>query len=160
MVERFVVACYGIVLHDNSLLMVRQGKGHWAGKWILPGGKLESGESLESCVEREIFEETCCRAKAVKQLATVSSYSPDSDFEKQVVLVFYLCEYVEGDAVKGDGVKASAWIDEDQFTRLAINEVVPQQVFNAVSSACLDTSRFPSVFFSFASPRDEVLRVK
>ncbi|OPY28041.1 MAG: ADP-ribose pyrophosphatase [Methanocella sp. PtaU1.Bin125] len=160
MVERFIVACYGIVLKDHCLLMVRQGKGHWAGKWILPGGKLESGETLEACVEREIFEETCCRAKAVRQLATISSYSPESLFEKQVVLVFYLCEYLEGEPVRGDGVRAAAWIGEDQFTRLAINETVPQQVFNAVSSACLDTSRFPAVFFNFAGPRGEPLQVK
>ena len=160
MVERFVVACYGIVLNDNCLLMVRQGKGHWAGKWILPGGKLESGETLESCVEREIFEETCCRARAVRQLDTVSSYSPDSLFEKQVVLVFYLCQYIEGEPVRGDGVKAAAWVDEDRFTKLLFNESVPQQITNAISSVCVDTSRFPAVFFNFTEPGDETLRVK
>jgi mutator protein MutT len=160
MVEKFVVACYGIVLHDGCLLMVRQSKGHWAGRWILPGGKLEAGESLESCVEREIREETGCQAKAIRQLATISSFSPDSAFEKQVVLIFYLCRYVDGDPLKGDGVSATSWIDEEQFARLSVNEVVPQQVFNAVSSICLDTSRFPGVFFTFSTPRDEPLQVK
>jgi|AGTN01.3.fsa_nt_gi ADP-ribose pyrophosphatase len=160
MVEKFVVACYGIVLLDGCLLMVRQGKGHWADRWILPGGKLEAGESLESCVEREIREETGCRVKTVRQLATVSSYSPDSPFEKQVALVFYLCRHIAGEPTAGDGVTAAARIDEEQFTGLAVNEVVPQPVFNAVSSVCLDTSRSPGVFFSFAKPRDEPLQVK
>jgi mutator protein MutT len=160
MVEKFVVACYGIVLQGGNLLMVRQGKGHWADQWILPGGKLEAGESLEYCVEREIFEETGCRAKAIRQLATISSYSSDSRFEKQVVLIFYLCRHVEGEPAKGDGVNAAAWISEEQFARLVVNEVVPQQVFNVVSSICLDTSNFPSVFFNFTNPRETPLQVK
>ncbi len=160
MVEKYVVACYGIVLKDGNLLMVRQGKGHWADQWILPGGKLEAGESLESCVEREIFEETGCRAKAIRQLATISSYSPDSSFEKQVILVFYLCTSCEGEPAKGDGVNAAAWISEEQFARLVVNEVVPQQVFNVVSSICLDNSNFPTVFFNFTCPRNEPMQVK
>jgi hypothetical protein len=152
-VEKFVVACYGIVLKDGDLLMVQQGKGRWADQWILPGGKLETGESLESCVEREIFEEIGCRAKAARQLATVSSYSPDSSYEKQVVLIFYLCRHVEGGPAKGDGVSAAARVSEEQFARPIVNEVVPQQVFNMVSSICLDNSNFPTVFFNFSRPR-------
>ena len=59
MVEKFVVACYGITFHDGKLLMVRQSYGHWAGKWILPGGKLEIGEGLEQCVDSSRFPEVC-----------------------------------------------------------------------------------------------------
>jgi 8-oxo-dGTP diphosphatase len=154
MVEKYVVACYGIVLKDGNLLMVQQGKGHWADLWILPGGKLETGESLESCVEREIFEETGCQAKAIRQLATISSYSPDSRFEKQVILIFYLCQHGEGEPAKGDGVNAALWISEEHFARMVVNEVVPRQVFNVVSSICLDASDFPGVFFNFTSPRE------
>ena len=71
-----------------------------------------------------------------------------------------MCRHVEGEPAKGDGVNAAAWISEEQFARLVVNEIVPQQVFNVVSSICLDNSNFPSVFFNFTRPRDEPMQVK
>ncbi|WP_174589682.1 NUDIX hydrolase [Methanocella conradii] len=149
MAEKFIVGCYGLTFDSDSLLMVRQRSGYWAGKWISPGGKLEPGESLENCVERETYEETHCRVKAVKQLNAISPYSPDSAFEKQVVLVFYLCKYLEGEPKKGDGVDAAEWVSVDRFERLSAGGLVPPQVFNAVSDLCACKS-FPSVSFDFA----------
>lgn len=149
MAEKFIVSCYGLVFDGGNLLMVKQRSGHWAGKWILPGGKLELGESFKQCIEREVFEETHCRVKAVKELSVVSSYSPDSAFEKQVVLVFYLCKFIDGEPKKGDGVDAAEWVDASRFERLSAGDIVPPQVFNVVSDLCAIKS-FPSVSFDFA----------
>jgi len=44
MVEKYIVGCYGLAFDGGNILMVKQHAGHWAGKWILPGGKLEMGE--------------------------------------------------------------------------------------------------------------------
>ncbi len=38
------MGCYGLVFDGENLLMVKQRSGYWAGKWILPGGKLEMGK--------------------------------------------------------------------------------------------------------------------
>jgi 8-oxo-dGTP diphosphatase len=146
--EKFIVGCYGLTFSGEGLLMVRQRSGHWAGRWILPGGKLEMGESLEECVERETHEETHCRVKAVKQLRAISSYSPDSAFERQVVLVFYLCKHLEGEPKKGDGVDAAEWVSVDRFERLSAMGLVPPLVFDIVSDLCACKS-FPSVSFDF-----------
>ena len=40
---------------DGRLLLIRRGD---SGKWALPGGTLEWGETLRGCIEREVFEET------------------------------------------------------------------------------------------------------
>ncbi|BAI62537.1 NUDIX hydrolase [Methanocella paludicola SANAE] len=148
MAEKFIVGCYGLVFDGGNLLMVKQRSGHWAGKWILPGGKLEIGESFEQCIEREVFEETFCRVKAVRQLSAVASYSPDSAFEKQVVLVFYLCKLLEGEPKKGDGVDAASWVDVSRFEHMAGADMVPARIFNVVSDLCAKKS-FPAVTFDF-----------
>jgi 8-oxo-dGTP diphosphatase len=148
MAEKFIVGCYGLVFDGGNLLMVRQRSGHWAGKWILPGGKLEIGESFEQCIEREVFEETYCKVKAMRQVSAITSYSPDSAFEKQVVLVFYLCRLIEGEPKKGDGVDAADWVDVSRFERMAGNDIIPPQVFNVVSNLCCKKS-FPAVTFDF-----------
>src|SRR5215208_4421596 len=50
---RFPVSVKGIVLRDDTVVLVRNRRDEWE----LPGGKLELGESPELCVAREIEEE-------------------------------------------------------------------------------------------------------
>ena len=51
---RKITAAGGLVLNDEGkLLMIFR-----RGKWDLPKGKFEKGETIETCAEREILEET------------------------------------------------------------------------------------------------------
>lgn len=54
------VTCIGAVVTDaNSLLAVRQAKGHpLEGQWTIPWGRLEPGESPASAALREVKEES------------------------------------------------------------------------------------------------------
>lgn len=47
-----------------------------AGKWVPPGGHLDTGEYLEACARRELLEETEYRCGELHWLA---SYRPDHD---------------------------------------------------------------------------------
>ncbi|MBI2933653.1 MAG: NUDIX hydrolase [Planctomycetes bacterium] len=51
----------GLVVRESRILLVRH---HGHSFWILPGGKLEDGETLAGCAERELLEETGVRARA------------------------------------------------------------------------------------------------
>jgi ADP-ribose pyrophosphatase YjhB (NUDIX family) len=53
-----VVAVGGVAVVDGALLLVRRGKPPEAGRWTIPGGRVEMGESLAEAVERELLEET------------------------------------------------------------------------------------------------------
>ena len=47
-----------IIIKSGRVLIGRRRPGkHLAGYWEFPGGKMESGETPESCLKREIFEE-------------------------------------------------------------------------------------------------------
>ena len=61
-----VVACVGAVVHDAAgrLLLVRRGHDPQRGRWSLPGGRVEAGESPEQAVEREVLEETGLAVRA------------------------------------------------------------------------------------------------
>ncbi|MFD2117895.1 NUDIX hydrolase [Paenibacillus yanchengensis] len=49
---------YGISISDRCLLVIKKILGPYTGKYDLPGGRLEGGESLEKATIREVHEET------------------------------------------------------------------------------------------------------
>lgn len=67
-----IVGCCGIILNRRKEILLEKHKKRtpWYGYWILPGGKLEMGESLENCVKREIKEEVGIDVK-IKRLVSV-----------------------------------------------------------------------------------------
>lgn len=59
----FYVACGAILIKDDKLLMVQEKLGGAKGRYGLPGGRADLGETIPECVERELFEETNIKAK-------------------------------------------------------------------------------------------------
>jgi 8-oxo-dGTP diphosphatase len=55
---RPVVAVGVLLLHEGKVLLVQRAKPPQVGRWTIPGGKVELGESLEAAVLRELEEET------------------------------------------------------------------------------------------------------
>jgi ADP-ribose pyrophosphatase YjhB (NUDIX family) len=53
---RIIVSC--IVCWNNQILICRRSQEPARGRWVVPGGFLECGETLEECAAREVAEET------------------------------------------------------------------------------------------------------
>jgi ADP-ribose pyrophosphatase YjhB (NUDIX family) len=54
-----VVGVGGVILNDGKLLLEKRKNEPSRGKWTIPGGLVELGETLEHAVVREVEEETC-----------------------------------------------------------------------------------------------------
>jgi ADP-ribose pyrophosphatase len=87
----------------ENIVMVRQYR-HPVGEVTLelPAGKLDPGESVLTCLRRELLEETGCRARVIKPLIR---YWPTPAFANEV-LHLYVAEGL---------TRGAAQTDEDEF---------------------------------------------
>jgi 8-oxo-dGTP diphosphatase len=136
MATRYIVGC-GAVARNNAgeFLMVRQMGGYWRGLWIFPGGKLEPGETLQQCARREFIEETGCDLTIKKEIGAYVSYDPDTEFEKQVVLVYFLADIIDGTPIVGEGVTDIAWFAMEQMQDMETQGKVPKLILQVAKDS-------------------------
>lgn len=99
--RRPVPAVGAIVFRGDAVLLVRRGREPNRGRWSLPGGSLESGETVEAAAVREVREETGVVARALRP-AFVGDYvsrEGEGRVRWHYVLIDVLCEYVSGEPV-------------------------------------------------------------
>jgi len=92
-----------------SVLLVKRGGHPYKGRWALPGGFLQPGESLEECARRELREETGLEASALVPLAPRSA--PGRDPRGWILSCPFLCVVTAGaEGVRGgDDAAAAEW---------------------------------------------------
>ncbi|MBV9385759.1 MAG: 8-oxo-dGTP diphosphatase MutT [Chroococcidiopsidaceae cyanobacterium CP_BM_ER_R8_30] len=83
-----------VIWNDQMQILIdrRRPGGYLGGFWEFPGGKIESGETIEDCIEREIREELGVAVEVGKHLIDVE-YTYD---HLQVTLVVHHCRYLSG----------------------------------------------------------------
>jgi mutator protein MutT len=76
-----VQCCVGAIVVDQAqLLLVRRGTEPGLGKWSLPGGRVEAGETLAAAVAREVLEETGLAVEAGEFVGHVERLGPGYHF--------------------------------------------------------------------------------
>ena len=88
----------------------RQGS-HLAGLWEFPGGKRESGESLEEALRRELTEELSARFAVGERVDTVRWEYP----ERTIVIHFYRCR-LESGTIEPREDQAMAWVAPERLS--------------------------------------------
>ena len=90
---KVVEVAAGLICHDGRYLIATRPTGvHLGGLWEFPGGKREQGETLEECLQRELFEELNIRIEIPIPFHTIRHEYP----EKTVELHFFRCTIGQG----------------------------------------------------------------
>ena len=81
----------GIIINDNKLLLMASSRGDY----VFPGGKIETGESHNSTLEREIMEETGYRCSEILGYAGKVFEKRNDVFDERLIYemnsYFYFC---------------------------------------------------------------------
>ena len=108
---RPVAAAIAAVIRDGEVLLVCRGHPPNAGKWALPGGKIEVGESIEAAAVRELFEETGVRGEALQVFTAFDIFDKNDDgtLRQHFILIAVLCRWVSGELQADDDASDACW---------------------------------------------------
>jgi 8-oxo-dGTP diphosphatase len=97
-----VVGVGAVVIDGNRVLLVKRGKEPLRGRWLIPGGTVELGESLKEAIVREVREETGLTVRPGEIVLVFDRIDRDGeDIRYHYVIVDYACELVGGDLEPG-----------------------------------------------------------
>ena len=102
--DRPSVRVGGIVFLDDKVLLVKRGKEPGFGKWSIPGGAVDVGETVKRAIQREIEEETGLLVEVLDLVEIFERIIPDPKGRilYHYVLLDYWC------AMKGGQLKAQS----------------------------------------------------
>lgn len=117
---RIVQAAAAVVVReDGRLLLVRRGREPQRGRWSVPGGKLEPGETPAQAAVREVLEETGARVRAGRELGTVRiPGGAGLVYEVHDIAATYL----GGTLRPGDDADAVRWVAPEELPGLETTE--------------------------------------
>ena len=104
----------GAIIRDHQILLIKQTE-HASGRsyWLLPGGRIEPGETEQLCVQREVLEETCLHVQVQHLLLDEPGISGRSYQRRKT----YLCQILDGEAQPGDEPEVE-WATDYSFTEV------------------------------------------
>ena len=116
------VPCASAVVRDAAgrVLLVRRARAPAVGRWSLPGGRVEPGETAAAAAVREVAEETGLRVEARRRLGTV--HRPGEGVGPGFLIESYECVIVGGTLRAGDDAAAVRWASAAELGRLPVTE--------------------------------------
>lgn len=110
--RRHLEVAAGVILRGPYVLIARRpDHTHLGGLWEFPGGALESGETLEECLAREIQEELGLVVRVGRHALSVQQTYADRD----VHLHFYYCTAIGG-TPEARGCAEFRWVTVEELS--------------------------------------------
>ena len=100
---------------EGRLLLVRRGHEPALGKWSLPGGRIEPGESPEQAAAREVVEETGLEVRVGELLQTVELW------DGRYRVHDFAATVVGGELRAGDDASDVRWCTPDDVQLLELS---------------------------------------
>jgi ADP-ribose pyrophosphatase YjhB (NUDIX family) len=113
-----------LIFKGRSVLLVERGGNPLKGYWSLPGGLVETGETLEQAVARETLEETGLVVEPMEFFGIYQRIMRDAKgrAEYHYLLCDYTCKAVGGELRAGDDVSRVEWVTHPRLRDYKMTE--------------------------------------
>jgi len=137
-----LVGVGAIIVSNDRVVLVKRGRAPLLGEWSIPGGLLETGETLRQGAEREALEETGLVVRATELLGVFERRVPDD--EKRIryhyVLIDFLCEVISGELKAAGDADDARWFSLTEISELAL----PDDTAAVIRTAFTKAAQLPS----------------
>lgn len=133
--DRPLLGVGAIVLREGRILLVRRANPPLQGHWSIPGGLVETGETIKEAVIREVREETGLEVEPLQLVEVFERILRDNESRVQYhyVLIDYWCRVVAGEAQAGSDVSEVRWANCDELESLAVAPETCAVILKAVA---------------------------
>ncbi len=102
-----------VVVKEDKVLLVQRGREPARGRWTIPGGVIEVGETIDEAARRELREECAIEIAPGRLLQAFEWITRDADGRPRFhyLILDVLGTYVSGDVQSGDDVMGARWFD-------------------------------------------------
>lgn len=130
-----MVGVAGIVWRGEKVLLIRRAKEPGAGRWSVPSGGQELGESMLEAVAREVMEEAAVTADFGPVIGAYDVLYRDDDgrVRYQFVIVCIEGEWRAGEPVGGDDASAAAWYSLAEVKALGLWDEVLANILTSAA---------------------------
>jgi acetyl-CoA carboxylase carboxyl transferase subunit beta len=111
----------GAVVRDRAgrFLLVLRAEQPQAGRWTVPGGKVQDGETLAEAAAREVLEETGVTVRVGEELGTLDLSTANGDvFE----IHDFAAEYLIGQIAARDDAADVRWFTPEELPALSLTQ--------------------------------------
>jgi len=113
-----ILGASAVIVADGAILLVQRGHEPQLGRWSVPGGRVEPGETLAEAAAREAYEETGLEVRIGAELWDLTITDGDRTYE-----VHDFAATVTGGSLRaGDDAADVRWIPLDELDQWPLTE--------------------------------------
>jgi mutator protein MutT len=132
-----IVSVGAVIVDEARVLLIKRGQAPLQGRWSLPGGVVEVGETLRDALVREVREETGLDVDVGEVLDVLERIerAADGRIEYHYVIIDYHCRVRGGDLACASDAADARWVDRDGLASCGVTPAVDAIVHKALALA-------------------------
>jgi len=122
--SRPIAAVAGVIFKGSKVLLAKRANEPSKGKWSLPGGTIELGESHLEALKREIREEAGIEIQIRDLVAVIDRVVLDKHgrVRYHYLILEYWAEHTQGNAKGSSDVLATKWVEVNDVASFGLGD--------------------------------------
>ena len=124
--ETPIPAVGAVVFKEGKILTIKRGQEPGRGKWSIPGGRVELGETTFEAAVREVREECSIEVEIERVLDSVDNIIRDEDgrIKYHFVIIDLLARYVGGEIKAQSDAEECRWVTPQELIKLDLTPLL------------------------------------